>query len=219
MAILDMFDKLDDIVYEPIKYICDFLRSRDNLEAEQKKADIEIKMANSKIELEIKRRKLNTEIDNMIADNEFKRNKAIVEATKQYQIDLSQAVNECINQIGIMSLELRNKANNLVIEKTKEYTALQDKSKANAIKELKEIEEMFASNEKVKNKLEDAVIDQMTDMINTAKKFINELSDDIKRLNENIDELAKHGQDIVEKHLSPMATKKISEEYKKIEQK
>ena len=68
----------------------------------------------------------------MLAADELKRNNALVEAIKQYQLDLSQASQECVRQIGLMSLELREKANNLVIEKTKEYTALQDKSKADA---------------------------------------------------------------------------------------
>lgn len=237
MALFDMLDKLDDIVYEPIRVVCDYLRepikavdSHIEVKKERKKADIEnsrkqlevdieIQKTDANIELDAKRRRLNAEIDDMIAENELKRNTAIVEAIKQYQIDLSQAVNECIYQIGNMSLELRERANNLVIEKTKEYTELQDKSKADAKKELKEINEMFADNERVRIKMEDAVIDQMTNMITTANSFIKELSEDMKRLNTNIDTLITKGQDLVSGYLSPMTARLMTENYTGIEEK
>lgn len=237
MALLDMFDKLDDIVYEPVRVVCDYLRepikavdAHIETRKEQKsadienakkqlEADIEIQKADANIELEAKRRRLNAEIDDMIAENELKRNTAIVEAIKQYQIDLSQAVNQCIYEIGNMSLELRERANNLVIEKTKEYTALQDKSKADAKRELKEIAEEFADNERVRIKMEDAVIDQMTNMITTANSFIKGLSEDMKRLNANIDILTTKGQDLVSGYLNPMTAKLMAENYTGIEQK
>lgn len=237
MGLLDMFDKLDDIVYEPVHVVCQYLcepvkaidahiemrRERKSVDIEnakkQMEADIEIQKVDANIELEAKRRKINADIDDMIAEKELNKNTAIVEAMKQYQIDLSQAVNECIYQIGNMSLELRERANNLVIEKTKEYTALQDKSKTDAKRELKEIAEEFADNERVRIKMEDVVIDQMTNMITTANSFIKELSEDMKRLNANIDILTTKGQDLVSSYLSPMTAKFMAENYKGIEQK
>ena len=237
MKLLKMFDKLDDIIYEPVKVVADYLHEPIKAidahmevkkekqiaaienEKKQLEADIEIQKGEANIELQVKQRKLNAEIDDMIAESELKRNTAIVEAIKQYQLDLGQAVNECVYQIGNMSLELRERANNLVIEKTKEYTALQEKSKADAKKELKEIEEMFADNERVKIKMEDAVIDQMRDMVTTAGSFIRELAEDMRRLNENIDELTKKGQDLISKYLSPMTAKIATENYTGIEQK
>ena len=219
MGLLDMFDKLDDIIYEPVRVVGKYLSTRIEVGKEREDAAIEIKKRKDYIELNGMERRLNAEIDDMIAENELKRNTAVVEAIKQYQIDLSQAVNECVRQIGYMSLELRERANDLVIEKTKEYTALQDKSKADAKKELKEIEKDFADNERVRIKMEDAVIDQMTNMIATANKFITELSEDMKRLNENIDKLTEKGQDIISGYLSPMTTKMMTGNYMGIEQK
>lgn len=224
MKLLDMLDKVDDIIYEPVKLVCDYLRKPmdmidTNIEVkkEQKLVDIEYQRKEQDIELEVKKRKLNAEIDEMIRESELKRSTAIVEAIKQYQIDLSQAVGECVNQIGNMSLELRERANNLVVEKTKEYTALQDKSKADAKRELKEIAEDFADNERVRIKMEDAVLDQMKNMIDTANSFIKELSEDMKRLNANIDLLTTKGQEMVFSYLSPMAAKLMAEDYTGIE--
>lgn len=237
MGLLNMFDKLDDIVYEPIKVVCDYLRQparamemHIEVKKEQKlaniensnkqlEADIEMQKVDARVELQAKERRLNAEIDDLIAENELKRKTAVVEAIKQYQIDLSQAVNECIHEIGNMSLELRERANDMVIEKTKQYTELQDKSKAYAKKELKEIEEMFGDNERVRIKMEDAVIDQMTNMITTANSFIKELSEDMKRLNSNIDKLTEKGQEMVGEYLKPMTAKVMAQNYAGIEEK
>lgn len=217
MGFFDMFDKLDDLLYEPVHVVCDYLREPikvidGHIENWKGKADIE---------LEAKRREINFEIDSMIADKELERKDAIVDALKQYQVDLSQACEECVRQIGLMSLELRKRANDLVIEKTKEYKALQDQSKADARKELMEIEEIFADNERVRIRMEDVIIDQMTNMITTANSFIKELSEDMKRLNGNIDELTKKGQEMVAGYLSPIAAKIIKDNYNEngIEQK
>lgn len=233
MGILGMFDKLDDLMYEPVKLVCDYLKApkeaisaRIETNKEQHLAEIEeeklhaqveaeLQKADAYIELDAKKRRLHAEIDEMIANNELNRNKAIVDAIKQYQIDLSQAVQDCVEQIGNMTLELREKANNLVLEKTQAYTALQEKSKADAKKDLKEIEEMFADNERVRIRMEDAVIDQMTSMITTANSFIKELSEDIKRLNANIDTLVQKGQDIINSYLSPMAAKLMADQQHK----
>lgn len=64
-----------------------------------------------------------------------------------------------------------------------------------------------------------AVIDQMTNMIATANSFIKELSEDMKRLNKNIDDTAKMGQEMISKILSPMSAKMLSGNYTGIEQK
>ena len=78
---------------------------------------------------------------------------------------------------------------------------------------------MFADNERVRIRMEDAVIDQMTNMITTANSFIKELSEDMKRLNGSIDELTQKGQDMISNYLSPMAAKMMKDNYNGIEQK
>ncbi|MFG6393400.1 MAG: hypothetical protein K1W24_04330 [Lachnospiraceae bacterium] len=118
-----------------------------------------------------------------------------------------------------MSIELREKANNLMLEKVKRYKELQEESKAEATKQLLEINKTFADNERVRIRMEDEVIDQMHNMIKTADKFINELSEDIKRLNSNIDDLTKNGQKMVQEYLKPIKAQMEEINYNKIEQK
>ena len=99
-----MFDKLDDIVYEPVKMVCDLCRQPiRNAEAanERKKMETEARlqqqMKEYELELNLKRhqkeldieannRRINAEIDDMIARNELERQSMVVEAIKKYQI-------------------------------------------------------------------------------------------------------------------------------------
>lgn len=77
--------------------------------------------ARARIDADIRR--WNAEIDQMIIQQEDERRDRLVECIKRYQIDLANAAQDIVNSIGLMSLELREKANQLVFEKTKDYRA------------------------------------------------------------------------------------------------
>ena len=222
MGFFDMFDKIDDIVFEPVKAISNWINEplnkfqhKRDLEAEQNRAAIEEEKIRLNAELEIQReradaelaadqRKWNAEIDQMIADQEDARSDKLVESIKRYQIDLANASRDIINSIGEMSLELREKANKLVQEKTNDYIALQKAATDDATQRLTIIGERFANNERVRIRMEDSVIDNMDAVINHANNFITELSEDIKRLNQNIDILARESVDNINKQLAPL---------------
>ena len=89
MALLDMFDKLDDIVYKPVEAISDWIKEplkkwehkRAAADAQQA-AELETERAKQQMLLELQReeeaakiqveqRKWNAEIDNMIAEQEI----------------------------------------------------------------------------------------------------------------------------------------------------
>ncbi|MDE6832885.1 MAG: hypothetical protein K2J39_01350 [Ruminococcus sp.] len=270
MGLLDMFDKIDDIVYEPVKTICEWLkeplRKREhsrNMDAqaqqinaeknaqeakfrhamdfakqetenkmimEKMKQDsarkaVENKMAQKKLEQELKEkerksvnadleakakieadiRRWNAEIDQMILQKEDERRARLVECMKRYQIDLANATRDIVNSIGLMSLELREKANQMVIEKTKEYRALQDESKKQSLLELREVKEMFFKDDPDTYKIMVSdIIQERSSAIELASRFIVELSEDMKRLNQNTDELMRIGMENTSKYIAPM---------------
>lgn len=177
------------------------------LDIQLKKEELENRNAALKEEAEINAeiRKTNAEIDQMINEQEDARRDKLVESIKRYQIDLAKASCEIVNSIGVMSLELREKANNMVIEKTKVYKAMQEDAIEQSQNRLLEIDEKFANNERVRIMMEDRVINQMDSIVDMAGRFILELSEDIKRLNANTDELMKMGMDNVSSYLKPMA--------------
>lgn len=253
MALLDMFDKLDDIIYKPVEAICEWTKEplrkwehkrqfdseaqriaateHENAEARaheifmaQQAADIE--EARKRLDQELteqerasvtadiearariaaEERRWFADIDQMIAEQEDARRDRLVESIKRYQIDLANAARDIVNSIGLMSLELREKANEMVLEKTKEYRALQDESKKQSLIELQEVKEMFFESDPDTYKLMVSnIMEERRSAVELAGRFIVELSEDIKRLNANTDELMKIGMENANKYLAPMA--------------
>lgn len=264
MGILDMFDKIDDIVYKPVEALCNWVQeplksfsAKRETAAKQQTADIEkaarqqiadneqrkittmhnqqmalnkqnadIEENNKKLDIQLKKeemanknaalkeeaeinaeiRRWNAEIDQMINEQEDARRDRLVESIKRYQIDLANASRDIVNSIGVMSLELREKANNMVLEKTKEYKAIQDEAKKQSMIELKEAKDMFFEDDPdTYAMMRDNILEERRSMIDMAGRFIIELSEDIKRLNANTDELMKMGMNNVSAYLKPMA--------------
>ena len=224
MAFLDMFDKIDDIIYKPVEAVCDWVGEplkrwshKRDMESVEQAARIEAEMRERETRLETQRqedaarlqaeqRKWNADIDIMLAEQEDARRDRLVEAIKRYQIELASASRDIVNSIGVMSLELRSKANDLVLEKTQAYRALQDEAKKQSMQELKDAKEMFFETDPDTYRvLVNDIMQERRSMVETAGKFIVELSEDLKRLNQNSDELLKMGMSAATGYLEPMA--------------
>ena len=89
------------------------------------------------------------------------------------------------DNLSHMEMSLVAEAHELVLRKTEEYKALQEKAMKQCDDQLEEIGKRFANNERIRIKREDMVIAQTEDIINAAKAFIAELNEDIKRININ----------------------------------
>lgn len=224
MAFLDMFDKLDDIIYKPVESICDWIgeplkkwNHKRDMQSVQQQAQIEAERSELETRLDAQReedaarlqaeqRKWNAEIDNMIAEQEDARRDRLVEAIKNYQIELASASRDIVNSIGQMSLELRGKANDLVLEKMKAYKKIQDDAKEQSMLELKDAKETFLESDPDTYRiLVNDIMQERRSMIETAEKFIIELSEDLKRLNQNSDDLMRMSMNAVNSYLKPMA--------------
>ena len=75
-----MFDKVDDIIYEPIKMVCDALRQPlKQMDAKNERKKMELnsqldkEMQQMGLDLEVQRKRENAEIDKMIADSKLER--------------------------------------------------------------------------------------------------------------------------------------------------
>lgn len=223
MAFLDMFDKLDDIIYKPMETLCDWIHEplrrmehKRQIQSQEKLADMESEKERQKVEFEALRareaaalradeRKWNAEINQFINEQEDARRDKLVAAVKQYQLELAAATKDIVESIGLMSLELRSKANDLVLEKTNAYQAIQDQAKEQSMKELKEAKDGFAeSDPETYRMLVSDIMSERRTMVETAGKFILELSEDLKRLNQNSDVLMAKGMDAVMNSLSPL---------------
>ncbi len=212
MGLLDMFDRIDDIVFAPVQAICDWVHEplrrmehKRELELQAQQEQNLIARMEAEAELQAKRRQWQIEMDQLIQEQEDARRDRLVEAVKRYQIELAEAIQHIVENVGLMSLALRKRANDLVLEKTKAYIAIQDRAKEQSKKELDEAKMMFAEDDpETYRMLVKQILEERQSMIDMAGKFIAELSEDLRRLNQNSDLLLQQGMTAVTEALTPL---------------
>lgn len=202
MGWLDMFDKLDDIIYAPVKVASSWVEEplrrmehKRQMENAQQAVDLEVWRAQEQEKLRQAANMADIDLQNMAADAQLARNKAAVEAIKQYQIDLARVNEAMIESIGRMGLALRKEAQEIVISYTDRYREQQDAALRKADARMAEIQTRYADNDRIREKMEDTVITQITSIITFADKFVGELSEDLKKINALTDDLTRQAMD------------------------
>ena len=227
-GLLGMFDKIDDIVYEPVRLICDGLRqplkqmdaanerkqmelaARLQREAEAFSVKVELDKKRGEAEIEANLRQRHVEIDNMIADKEFERNQKTVEAIKQYQEDLSKAAAKLSECIGSMSIELRERAHRMCIDKTNDYIAIQNQATNRMLLIMKQIREDFPEECPERTMLLERVADQERMIVARADELLQVMTKDMERLADSLDRVAEQAAAKVDKYLSPLRARELS---------
>ena len=198
----DVLVGLEKIIEIPVKLVDDILRIP--LNAANDSLSVHEERAREQIKLDVRR--ANEEINEMIADNELKRQSDMVEALKRYQLDLGNASVSIAESIGSMSLDLRERAYRLVDERTKEYKRMQTEARAEAMQELKELKASVLNGEIDKEDQEmmrGLVNDQMTSIINNAGGFIKSMQIDMLHMTENIDKIVGQSIKNTDRYLDP----------------
>lgn len=185
--------------------------SQDKLAHENKLKEMELASNLSSMEkelevdLEVRRvREIETavaEIQEWKKEKEFERMERTTAAIAHYLEQLTKLNVETISAIGHMQLELKERAQQLVYDKTIQYKELQDNAIEDAMNDFLRIEEKFAGNERAQDILIRAVDTKMGNIIDTSTRFLEELNRDIVSLNESIDRLTNQGQKFIENHL------------------
>ena len=161
--------------------------------------------AEHQAELEIK---LHTEIDRIkqwAKDKEFHRMVELSKAVVNYRKALTDLQTNTIRSIGSMSIELRDKAQNLILSKTREFMLLQSQAQKEAEGDFERIMEKFSGNERIFNIMIDSAQKKQANIVNATARFMNGLNDDIKAMNQNIDSITKSGQAFIEQQISNMS--------------
>lgn len=139
------------------------------------------------------------EIEEVKKDKHIERMKATSDAIRKYQQELVRINTDAIQSIGMMQLDLRAKAQNMVLEKTMKYKELQDIAINDAINDMTRIDAI--TDERQKDILIKAVDKRLANIIDTANNFLAELSNDIRLINHNITLLSSSGQSFIQRHL------------------
>ena len=162
-------------------------------------------------EIEANLRQRHVEIDNMIADKEFERNQKAVEAIKQYQEDLSKAAAKLSECIGSMSIELRERAHRMCIDKTNDYIAIQNQATNRMLLIMKQIREDFPEECPERTMLLERVADQERMIVARADELLQVMTKDMERLADSLDRVAEQAAAKVDKYLSPLCAKELSD--------
>lgn len=198
---LEVFDKLDDIVFEPVKAICDWIREplkgREDKRQNKKmqlEAQIEMGKREQEVELEIRKRKQferlaketeewEAKIDDFRKRQEIARNKEILEAIVDYRKSMIEDAKEIAYQLSVMKIELLDKVNDVAEKKLNKYMEQQRKAEEECDAELIKIGDMFANNERIRFAREDMVMSKLKNILTTAEDFMSILKEDVKDIN------------------------------------
>lgn len=209
--VFGMFDKVDDIVYEPVKAISNWMQ--EPLKKFQHKRDMETLQLQQQLaqedrehiaDMEISIRERHAKIDQMIIEYNDMHVEKLVDALKKYQLTLANASVEIVNNIGQMSLDLRNKAYNLVQEKSNSYYERMDEIKRKSNQELKQAKEDFGDDSELFKELSHEILLERREMIEMAERFLSELASDMKELNVTLNELTKNNINFINQVLIPI---------------
>jgi len=214
MAFWKIFDKLDDVLYEPVKLVTDWAheplkRWDESRKTDQQKLESEIRNAEREheVNLEVRRKKALAEIEELRRNEELSRMERVSEAIAEYQKRWTNLNVAAIEAIGNMQLGLRERAHDLMLEKAKQYGDLQHDAFDRAKRDLKEIDQHFPDGTRARDILERTVDEQLANIVDTASEFVKELNNDISRLNEAITRLADRGQEYMEQVLSELRSR------------
>lgn len=218
--IFGMFDKVDDIIYEPLKLMCDTLRqplkqidayndkkkAEYNQELEKQLMQFEVDLALDKqrreMELTIEQRKMEEEINQMIVDNDLQRREEMVQLEMKYRKEMSEAAAQFEQLIVDIGVGARSKILNLYTEKEKEYSDLQALHKKEMYETVKNLRELFpdGSGEDI---IRNEVSTQLKIISDRSAAFQKIMNDDIKKLYDIVDASTKEITGLATKYFQP----------------
>lgn len=194
--IFGMFDRVDDIVYEPIKLVCDALRQplkqidshneivkeehAQNLEKQMRQfeADLEISKKRREMQVTIDQRRMEEEINQMILDNDLHRREEMVQLEIKYRKEMAEAATQLAQIMANMQADTRNKIISLYTEKTNEYLAIQQKFEDSLYTNVDRMKKLFP-DEKGKDKIMEYTFKQLEEIAQRSADFAKSLNADM----------------------------------------
>lgn len=211
LKFLEMFDKVDDIVYEPVKAICDGFRQplkQIDAATERKKMELDhklqVEMKQLGVDLEVGRQKGLAEVIQWEKDAEFERQRETLEAIEEYQKNMGTTAVEIGNAIGSMSIELQAKAQDMIVEKTKLFRNDQLEALHAANEGIKEIQDMYPEDNELKTEIIKPYTEMMTNVVRETNAFIVDMRESMKKLTDNINNITNAVLTNTDKYVAPL---------------
>ena len=158
-------------------------------------------------DLELENRRLNAEIDDQIAARELDRQKKIMDAIESYQKSMADCSISIGESLGIMSIELRDRAMKLVEERRRDYEETQNRASERAMSQLETISQKFPEGSKAREIMEDSVGKQLSNIIDTATHFMQTIDEDFRNLLANVDQITRNSIENSNQYIAPASRK------------
>lgn len=215
-----MFDKVDDIIYEPLKLLCDTLRQplkQIDSHNEKKKAehelnlkkdlkkfenDLELDKKQREMKLTLEEREIQEKINQMILDNDSKRREDMIQLEIRYRKEMAQSASELAQIMSNMQVETRSKILTLYTEKEREYIDLQNKYKQEMFATVKNLREIFPNNSG-EDIIKDEVANQLKNISERSVAFSKLMNEDMKNVLGVIDNGMKEITGLATKYFQP----------------
>ena len=179
--------------------------ARQQRDLETHKSKLRQEEARQQCDLEIRMRtevdRINAETEQWTKDQEFQRMKNVADALVRYKEELTKLQVNTIRAIGNMDIELRARAQDLILAKTKEYKALQDQATKDAEDEFCRILDKFSGNERILNIMISNSERKLASIVDSTTMFLEELRGDISKMNESIDMITRSGQAFIDRQI------------------
>ena len=191
-----IIDKPLEIIDNQLK----FYQQRKNAAHDQKLRQEEAQFMQ---QLEFDRQKFNAELDDMIARREIERGSLVAKAISEYQKTMAECTISIGKSLGMMNIELRERATALVEDKQKQYSALQDAAMDKATAQLEKIYAKFPEETRARSIMESAVEKQLNNIIETSDRFMRTIDDDFSKMMESVQRITENTMNNAGQYISP----------------
>lgn len=154
-------------------------------------------------QLDMDRQKFNAELDDMIARREIERGSLIAQSIAEYQRTMAECTISIGKSLGMMTIELRERATALVEDKQRQYTALQDAAMDKAAAQLERIYAKHPEESRARSILENAVEKQLNNIIDTSDRFMRTIDEDFSKMMESIGRITESTMNNAGQYISP----------------
>lgn len=220
LKILGMFDKVDDIVYEPIHLLCDALRQplkqidahNERTKAEYTKelemrlkrfeTDLELDRKRREMELTAEQRKMDEEINQMILDADMARREDMVQLEIKYRTEMAEAAAQLAQNLANITVEARSRVLDLYREKEMEYLDLQTKYKQEMFDTIRQLKEVLPDG-LGDNAILSEVQNQLKMIAERSAAFSSLMNEDMKRVFGIIDSGVQEITGLAAKYFQP----------------
>lgn len=229
--IFGMFDKVDDIIYEPVRLVCDALRQplkqidahnervkdehAKQLEQQMKEFEVNLEITRQKKEneMDIEKLRMKEEINQMIAENAMKRSEEMSENEKRrrdemiqmemrYRKEMAEAATRLEQIMVNMQVETRGKIFDLYKEKSIVYLESQQQFEDKLDDKVERMKRLFPG-EKGEDKIMDYYFEQLDVITKRSSDFVTSMNDDMEKVLHIIDSGMQEMTGLATKYFKP----------------